>query len=163
MRSSISGGMPGPVSDTVRTARPSTGLQLDGQLAVDRRVVEGVDEEIVHELLQLVAVAEDRLVALAEAGVDADAPLGELRLHQLQRLAGWGGEGPAGLRALAGPAQRGQPLEQPLQALDLAVRDAAEPLEPSAVVQALGDELDERLDGDEGVLDLVGEAGGQQS
>ena len=94
-------------------------------------------------------IAEDRLVPLAEAGVDADASLGELRLHQLERLADGEAKIQQAVRALAGPTQGGQPLEEPLQAFDLAVRDVAEPLEPPAVVQPVGDELDERLDGDE--------------
>src|SRR5215475_3499175 len=131
--------MPAPVSETVSVARSS----VASSSIVSRPptgVVQGVDQEIVGELFQLVVIPEDHLLLLAQTHGARDTPLRELRLDQLQRLS----DGPAkvyqGLRTLAGPAQRGHTLEQPLEPFDLAMRDAAELLEPAAVLQAEGDQ-----------------------
>ena len=54
-------------------------------------------------------------------------------------------------------------VDEPADALDLAEREVTEGGAELLVAETLGQELDERADGDQGVADLVGDAGGERA
>ena len=121
----------------------------------------GVHEEVDEERLQLTLVAEDE--ARDRSGRDPERQpfLLEGRLEELDRFAQRLADVEAVLGRTGGPREPAEALDEPLHALDLARDDPAEVLEERMVVEPARDELGERLDGHDRVLDLVGDAGSQ--
>src|SRR5439155_21472873 len=79
------------------------------------------------------------------------------RLEELDRFAQRLADVEAVLGRTGGPREPAEALDEPLHALDLARDDPAEVLEERMVVKPARDELGERLDGHDRVLDLVGD------
>ena len=103
-------------------------------------------------------VAEDHARLRAQRLRRREALLFEGWLQELERVGQRQADVDREPRAAGRPRQRLQPVDEPLHPLDLAGRDPPELLQEAPVVTPPRQELHERLDGHQRILDLVGDA-----
>src|SRR5687767_1360787 len=126
-----------------------------------RRGFVRIDQEIEGQLLETVVVGHDDDRLVRQIDVEPYALLGKGWLQDLDGLGDRTAQIDADVRSLARLRERSQTIEQPLDAPDLPGRDAAELVDELRVVLTPGQQLRERLDRHQGILDLVGDAGGE--